>query len=111
MVTFAVTYENIGSADIYTIAGCGSSLVATLPAGTDVLKRVTGGPLCLCAEAMTPVPPGGNRTSVTPGCWTAYKFLLVHPGTMEVYLTLYWGLSQTFQHEDMTNITASFTFS
>ena len=110
MVTFAVSFENVGSTDIYTVTGCGSSLTATLPQGTGVLKRVTGGPVCLCAEAPTAVPPGANRTAITPGCWTVYKFLLVHPGTVQVGLTLTWGTSQAGPQQDMTNITATFSF-
>lgn len=57
-----------------------------------------------------PLAPGGNRTSVTPGCWTVYKSLLVHLGTVQVDLTLYRGPTQTSQQRDTTNITASFTF-
>jgi hypothetical protein len=110
MVTFEVNYQNIGSSDIYTITGCGSSLVATLPPGTTVLKRITGGPVCLCAEAPMAVPPGANRTSTTPGCWTVYKFLLVQPGTAQVDFALYWGPTQGSSQQDMTNITATFTF-
>ena len=111
MVTFSVTYENVGSSSIYTLSGCGSSLVATLPTDTSIIKRVTGGPVCLCAEAIMPLIPGANRTSTTPGCWTVYKVLLVHPGTVQVALTLYWGPDQTGQQQDATNITATFSFS
>ena len=109
-VTFAVAFENVGTSDIYTVAGCGSSLAASLPQGDGALKRVTGGPVCLCAEAPTAVPPGEIATSVTPGCWTVYKFLLVGPGTVQVDLALYWGPSQSYQRQDSTNITATFTF-
>lgn len=110
MVTFAVAYENVGTSDIYTLAGCGSSLVATLAPGSDAVERVKGGPVCLCSEAIMPLPPGGNRTAVTPGCWTVDKFLLVHPGTVQVDLALYWGPTQTYQQQDVTNITATFSF-
>ncbi len=110
MVTFAVTFEDVGSFDIYTVTGCGSSLVATLQPGSDVLKQVTGGPVCLCAEAPTAVPPGGTRTAVTPGCWSVDKILLAHPGTAQVDFTLYWGSAQATSRQDMTNITATFTF-
>ena len=108
MVTFEVTYENVGSYDVYTAAGCGSSLVATLPPGNGVLKQVYGGPVCLCAEAITPILPGGNRTSVTPGCWTVDKIMVAHPGTVQVELTLSWSTMQDSPRQDITNITATF---
>ena len=111
MVTFAVAYENVGNSDIYYLAGCGSSLVATLAPGSDAIKQVRGGPVCLCAEAIMRLPPGGNRTAVTPGCWTVDKFLLVHPGTVQVDFALYWGSTQSNQQQDVTNITATLVFS
>ena len=109
-VSFAVTYENVGQSDVYTVVGCGSGLVASLPPGTTVLQKVTQGPVCLCDEAMTPVSPGQNRTSYTPGCWSGYQFLLVHPGTAQVDFTLSWGSNSTFQQGGQTNITAYFAF-
>ena len=108
-VTFAVAYTNVGSSDVYTISGCGSSLVATVPPGSTGLKQVSGGPVCLCAEAPMALPPGANRTSVTPGCWSSIKYVVAHPGTVQVDLTLYWGPTQSGQ-QDSTTITAYFTF-
>ena len=109
MVTFMVSFTNVGSSDVYTVVGCGSSLSVTLTPGSTVLKQVSGGPVCLCAELPSAVPPGGNRTATTPGCWTSVKYLLVHPGTVQVDLTLSWGETQSSLQE-ATSITATFTF-
>lgn len=108
-VAFSVTYENVGSSSVYYVAGCGSSLVATVPPGSGVLQKVSSGPVCLCAEAIMPLAPGDNRTATTPGCWSGYHFELLGPGTVQVELTLYWGQSQGSQ-QDTTNATATFTF-
>ena len=104
-----VAYQNVGASDIYTVQGCGSSLTASIPSGSDVIQE-TPTVRCLCDEAPAPVAPGDYRTATTPGCWSGYQFDLVHPGTVQVQLTLSWGYDQGFQQRGTTNITATFTF-
>ena len=110
LVTFAVTYENTGSSDVYYVAGCGSSLVASVSAGSGVIQKSSTGPVCLCAEATMALPSGGNRTATTPGCWSGYHFVLLGPGTVQVQLTLSWGPTQASPGNDTTTVNAQFTF-
>ena len=109
-VTFIVSYQNAGTSDVYTIQGCGSSLTASVPQGSGVIQETPSGPRCLCAEAPSPVAPGDYRTATTPGCWSGYQFVLVHPGTAQVDFTLSWGYDQGFQRQGTTNMTATFSF-
>ena len=109
-VSFAVSFENVGSYTVYTAAGCGSGLTASLAPGSQVLEKVASGPVCLCAEIMAPVDPGQNRTATTPGCWSGYQFLLVHPGTVQVDFVLSWSSRQANPVATSTNVTAWFTF-
>ena len=106
-VSFEVNYENAGSSDVYYVAGCGSNLVASPPVGSSVLQKTQDGPRCLCAEAVMPLAPGSNRTAFTPGCWSGYDFVLMHPGTVQVDLSIYWGPTQGRRG---TNVTATFAF-
>ena len=111
VVSFSVTFENSGSSAIYTAAGCGSGLTATLAPDSTVLQEIVGGPRCLCAEIMTPVAPGETHESVAPGCWSGYHFVLTHPGTVEVDFVLSWsGGVQNSSQPGTTNVTAWFTF-
>ena len=112
LVTFRVLFENVGASPFYVISGCGSGLTATLPANSVVVQKVSGGPLCACAEFIAPVNPGQNHTSITPGCWSGYYYKLVQPGTVNVNFTLNWGTDgQNFQQSNSTTISATFTFS
>ena len=109
LVSFDVAFKNVGSSDVYAVRGCGSSLTASVGSSSGVLRTTTGGPICLCAEAPVTVPPGGNSSATTPGCWSAYKFLLVGGGSVQVDLSLHWGPAQSTL-QDVTNVTATFVF-
>ncbi len=111
-VTFSVLFENVGNSPVYIISGCGSGLTATLPANSVIVQKVSGGPVCACAEFIAPVNPGQNHTSITPGCWSGYYYKLAKPGTVGVNFTLNWGSNgQDFQQSNSTTISATFTFS
>jgi hypothetical protein len=112
LVTFSVLFENVGTSPVYVVGGCGSGLTATLPTNSVVVQKVSGGPLCACAEFIAPLNPGQNHTSITPGCWSGYYYKLVHSGTVNVNFTLNWGTDgQNFQQSNSTTISATFTFS
>src|SRR5439155_24135765 len=53
-VTFRVLFENVGVVPIYVIAGCGSALNSTILQTSPVLEKISGGPLCECAEILLP---------------------------------------------------------
>ena len=89
-VTFRVTYENIGSGDIYVLEGGGSDLNVTIVSGGSILQQVDG-PRCEIAVAMVPLAPGAQATAVTPGCWSGFQYQLLQPGTVEVVMTLGWS--------------------
>jgi hypothetical protein len=111
LVTFSVMFQNVGSSPVYVIGGCGSGLYATLPANSPVIQKVSGGPVCMCAEYIAPINPGQNHTSVTTGCWSGYYYKLVQPGTVAVNFTLNWGMDgQNYQQSNSTSISATFTF-
>lgn len=108
VVTFRVNYTNVGSGDIYYVNGCGSSLVADVPSSSAVLQKVSGGPVCLCDEVLTPLAPGKGASATTPGCWSGYSFVLVGHGAVQVELTISWGQAQS--GSGSTTIDATFAF-
>ena len=88
-VTFRVTYENIGSGDIYVLEGGGSDLNVTIVSGGSILQKVTG-PRCEIAVAMVPLAPGAQATAITPGCWSGFHYQLMQTGNIQVLMTLGW---------------------
>jgi hypothetical protein len=89
-LSFRVSYENIGSGDIYVVGGGGSSLNATFTSGTSLLQRIST-PRCEIPEAILSVNPGSDAVSVTPGCWSGYYYEVTSTGTVGVKLTLTWS--------------------
>jgi hypothetical protein len=109
-VTFSVGFVNIGNFQIYIIGGCGSSLNSTIAANPSVIQRVSGGPVCLCAEFVMPLNQGANDTLTNPGCWSGYSYTLIGSGTVNVNFTLQWGTSSGQYFQNSTSIEATFTF-
>jgi len=89
-VIFEVSYQNIGSGDIYVFEGGGSSLNVTALSSNLAIQRDTG-PRCEIAAAIVPLSPGAETTAVTPGCWSGFYFQLLQPGSIQVLLTLGWS--------------------
>jgi hypothetical protein len=89
-LSFRVSYENIGSGDIYVVGGGGSSLNATFTSGTSLLQRIST-PRCEIPEAILSVSPGSDAVSATPGCWSGYYYEVTSTGTVGVKLTLTWS--------------------
>ncbi len=103
-LTLQVLFKNAGGAQFYVIKGCGSSLSATIES-TSVITENTG-PRCLCAEFIVPLSPADSTSASTPGCWSGVSYLVVHPGTISVNLTLsYWG-GENLQSPGSTSIHA-----
>lgn len=111
IVTFEVGFENVGNSTIYVVSGCGSGLSSSITGDSSVLGKVTGGPLCLCAEFILALDQGGNHSYVNPGCWSGYSYDLLGSGTVDVSFTLNWSTkSNGFQGGNSTLISASFPF-
>jgi hypothetical protein len=109
-VTFSISLRNVGNTSIYIIKGCGSSLVSSIGNST-VLQKVSGAPLCLCAEALTPFDPGQNETLTTPGCWSGYTYKVIGSGTTNMNFVLSWEPgSQNFSSSGSMSISATFRF-
>ena len=93
-VSFTVQFQNIGSGDIYVLAGGGSGLNATITSGGSIVSQVSS-PRCEIAVAIVPLSPGSESTAMTPGCWSGYSLQLLQPGSIQVHLTLSWSGSET----------------
>jgi hypothetical protein len=91
------------------LGGGGSSLSVTSLSGNAVSNQ-TEKLRCEIPVATVPLNPGQNFTSVTPGCWSGYTYVLSQPETIEVQLTLSWstGYSAGAQ-QGSTEINAEFT--
>jgi len=90
LVTFIVNYENIGSSDIYVLEGAGSDLSATIISGPSLVSQVKT-PMCEIAMEAVALPPGGNATAITPGCWSGFQYGLLQSGDVQVQLTFGWS--------------------
>jgi hypothetical protein len=108
-VTFSVTYQNIGSGDIYVLEGGGSNLNVTIVSGASIIQQVSS-PRCEIMVAMTPLAPGASATAVTPGCWSGFHYQLLQPGTVQVQLALGWS-NGVGSGGGSTVITAEFSLS
>jgi hypothetical protein len=110
-VTFEVLFQNIGSAPVYVMGGCGGGLSASVVGASSVIQKVQGGPLCDCAAIILTLGQGQNHTSITPGCWSGYAFHLLSPGTVSVNMTLAWSTDgQSLGGSNSTSIQATFSF-
>lgn len=109
-LSFGVTFQNAGQSTIYVLSGGGSSLSVNIVSGP-ASSQPRGGPRCLVATAVTPVGPGQNHTSITPGCWSDNMFVLTSAGTIQVDMTLSWtaGTGPSAQQASIP-IQAQFTF-
>jgi hypothetical protein len=107
-LTFKVAFENIGSAPIYVVGGCGSGLNSSLPPNSAIVQKSTG-PLCACAEFVMRLDHDQNHTSTTPGCWSGYNYRIVQNGSFRANFTLNWGSAQNLQNSNSTGIVANFT--
>jgi len=87
-ISFSVTFENIGTGTIYVAGGDASALNATIESGA--APRVTSGMKCEGAVALVPISPGGESTSITPGCWSGYSYQVQGP-TVQALMTLSWS--------------------
>lgn len=104
-ISFAVAFQNVGNITIYVARGGGSGLNATILSGS--VKSVTT-VRCDIAVAPSPLSPGENSSTITPGCWSGYSFILLQPGTIQVRMTLSWSLGMTSQQANSVVIDAEF---
>lgn len=105
-VTFAATFENIGNYPIYVVGGCGSGLSSSI-SDSSVIRKISSGPLCACADFVMELEHGQDHTSTTPGCWSGYDYELIQPGTVTVNLTQYWSSGSSLG-VNSTSIVAEF---
>jgi hypothetical protein len=106
---FQVGFTNVGNSSIYILTGCGSTLNSTITSGSQVVRTASGGPRCLCAEALSPLSPGLSATEFDPGCWSSYSYQVVQAGTITARLTLSWYGGNEFSSPSSVQITANFT--
>lgn len=107
LLIFNVTFRNAGSATLYFVTGCGSSLRATIHPNS-VIQETQSGPRCLCAEALRGLDPGQSGSAVTPGCWSGISYTVIHPGQITVNMTLSWWGDSSFQKLSSSSIISTF---
>lgn len=110
VVTFSVQAKNVGSGDIYVLAGGGSSLNSTIVSGNSLVSTVKS-PRCGILEAMIPIAPSGDWASSSPGCWSGFQYQLQQQGTIEVLLELTWTSGTTQGSSNSLVIDATFALS
>ncbi len=104
-LSFSVEFQNVGNSTIYVGAGAANSLNATIlsgPASSGLSRQLK----CMIIGEIS-VGPGQNSTSETPSCGSGYSYVLLHPSTIIVLLTLSWSISN--MPKGLTDITAEFT--
>jgi hypothetical protein len=110
-VTFQVLFTNEGSSAIFVMGGCSGGLSTSIEGNQNVLRQVTGGPLCDCAAVILTLQNGQNHTSTSPGCWSGYNYQLIGHGDVTMNMTLNWSTSnQGFDMNNSTSIRAQFAF-
>jgi hypothetical protein len=107
-LSFQVTFHNIGPSTVYVAAGCGSPLSSS--SGTPSVVGKLGPTMrCLCATQLAPLAPGEGHTSIDPGCWSGYSYVLLKPGSATMHFTLSWG-DEMGNGSGSTDMTANFSF-
>jgi hypothetical protein len=109
-ITFEVQFQNIGTGDIYLVEGGGSALSAAIPAGPNIVTQAQDKG-CSIATAMVSLAPGGDHTSVTPGCWSEFHYVLNAPGDVNVNLVLSWSDGFSGSGQQSVTITCNFALS
>lgn len=106
-VTFAVTFDNVGSPPIYFL---GPYLSSSVPPNSPVLHEVVSS---LCAGTVTFVTlnAGQNYTLRAPSCGTGFTYQLVQAGSLNVSFTINWTTSaKATDFPNSTTISAQFVF-
>jgi len=106
-VTFAVTFENIGSSPIYF---AGSALSASIATNSSVLQKVDNNTIGIFAFGT--LDHGQNSTLLDPVMGDGYMYQLLQAGSIRVTLSLNWSTNPRLMtlNPNSTTILAQFIF-